>query len=179
MTKLALHSIKVPKVIKINIENNILYAYGQYGNIRINLPNFAKIEFIHSEICVLTTSTFSKSLNKQLGTLYANIKNGIVGISLLHQKRLIINGTGYKFSLNSENLQVQVGFSNTLKFTIPKDISVSLESPTILCLSSMDIVHLGNFCSKIKNTRPINVYTNYGIRYDYEVLKKKIGKKSK
>ena len=103
----------------------------------------------------------------------------IIGVSSKFEKILVLEGVGYKFQLENDKLILNVGFSHPVIFSIPTTIKATLESPTKLILSSINLENVGLLAAKIRNVRPPEPYKGKGIRYSDEVIRRKAGKTRK
>jgi len=111
------------------------------------------------------------------GTYMSHIKNMITGVSKMFEKKLIIEGVGYKGEVSGENLKLALGFSHPVIIPIPENINISVEKNSII-ISGVDKEKVGQFSATIRSKRPPEPYKGKGIRYDGEVIRRKQGKKS-
>lgn len=121
----------------------------------------------------------NSSFIKFFGLFHSLLYNMIEGITNNWSKLLIIEGIGYKFALDNSFLQIFAGFSHKIIFSIPKDIKISLLTQSRIVISGIDKVNVGLFAAKIKNVKKPDPYGGKGIRYNNDVIIKKIGKKER
>lgn len=179
MSKLILHNIEFPSNTSLLIEKNNLIVKGVYGQEKIEIEDI-NIFHISSNCLKILPSTFeNKKYNKFIGTLYSTIKNAIIGVSNLHKKKLLIDGIGYKFGLTTPILKVFAGYNSPISINIPDYITLNLENANTLLITGVNKEKVGAFAAKVKGIRKKNVYTGYGIAYENEQYKRKIGKKIK
>ena len=111
------------------------------------------------------------------GLTRALIFNMVKGVAEGYEKKLEIEGLGYKASLEGENLQLYVGFTHPIKIEAPKGIKFSVEK-NIITVSGADIEKVSQTAAKIRKVKPPEPYKGKGIKYLGEVVRRKVGKKA-
>jgi len=111
------------------------------------------------------------------GTYSSLIKGMIQGVNKAFQKKLIIEGIGYKADAKGSELQLALGFSHPVKVAVPKGLSVTTEKGTIT-VSGIDKELVGRFASELRALKKPEPYKGKGIRYEGEVIRRKQGKKA-
>ena len=104
------------------------------------------------------------------------IQNMVTGVDELFSKTLIAEGVGYKFAIQGKDVVINVGYSHPITMEIPNDLKVAIESPTKLIVSGIDREKVGFFTAEIRKYRPPEPYKGKGLRYDNEVVRRKVGK---
>jgi large subunit ribosomal protein L6 len=92
---------------------------------------------------------------------------------------LEITGVGYRAQLDGKDLVLNMGYSHPVKMVTPKELSVNVESPTIVVVSGMQKDLVGEFAAKIRSVRPPDPYKCKGIEYEGEIIRRKAGKTGK
>ena len=173
---------KLPIIIPTNV--NIVHdkikitVKGKFGTIEKKIPELIKIEENNNSL-IISPKTQTR-VNRSLHGLYRTlINNMIIGVS--EQFKLILNlkGVGYRASIQSQILILNLGYSHPVKIQIPDDISVEIIQNTILTLKGCDKENLGLFASNIRSWRPPEPYKGKGIIYEGEIIKRKAGKSGK
>lgn len=111
------------------------------------------------------------------GTYAAHAANMIAGVTTPFQKKLIIEGIGFKAEVKGEELVLNLGFSHQVKVKIPKGLKVTAEKGA-LTISGVDTELVGQFAAKVRDLKKPEPYKGKGIRYDNEVIRRKQGKKT-
>ncbi len=111
------------------------------------------------------------------GTYASHIINMISGVHKAFEKKLIVEGIGYKSDVKGDELVMSLGFSHPVKEKIPKGLKVTAEK-NIITVSGIDNEQVGQFVAKIRDTKKPEPYKGKGIRYEGEVIRRKEGKKS-
>lgn len=171
-------AIFLPENIIYKIENNKFIVKGIYGTLNQEIFVGLKINIIKN-FCIITRVNNTKILRSLHGLLRTLIYNLILGVTEKFIKIIHIIGIGYKFQLNNNILILFIGYTHSIKFDIPSDLELILETPIKLIIKGINKVNVGLFAGKIKKIRPPEPYKGKGIFYMGEQIKKKIGKKGK
>ena len=111
------------------------------------------------------------------GTYRSLINNAITGVSSGHEKILELNGVGFRANIKGEKLDLQIGFSHDVDFTIPKDIKITVEKQTVIKISGVDKDLVSKICADLKNLKPVEPYKAKGIKEKGQFVLRKEGKK--
>ena len=117
---------------------------------------------------------FSRSL---LGTYASHIKNMIVGVTTGYEKKLILEGVGFKSAVSGKSLDLALGFSHPVKVEIPEGLAVTADK-NLITISGIDKEKVGQFSAYVRSLKKPEPYKGKGFRYDNEVIRRKQGKKS-
>ena len=112
------------------------------------------------------------------GTMRALSNNLIKGVSEGFEKKLEINGVGYRAKLSGEKLELSLGFSHPVVYELPKGVSAEVPSQTEIVLKSTNKQSVGQVASEIRAFRPPEPYKGKGVKYSDEVIKRKESKKA-
>lgn len=113
------------------------------------------------------------------GTYRSLANNIVVGMSKGYEKKLEINGVGYRAAVNGKVLELNLGFSHPVNFEIPADIEISVEKNTNVSIKGIDKQVVGQVAAKIRGFRPPEPYKGKGVKYADEVIVRKAGKTAK
>jgi len=120
----------------------------------------------------------SKQGRAYWGTYRALANNIVVGLSQGYEKKLEINGVGYRGAVNGNVLELQLGFSHPVKYDIPEDIEISIEK-NVVSIKGIDKQTVGQVAAEIRGFRPPEPYKGKGVKYVNEQIIRKAGKTSK
>ena len=124
----------------------------------------------------MTTLDDSKQTNAFHG-LYRNlIHNMVVGVTTGFSKSLVITGVGYRAEVQGKILMLNLGYSNDFFATIPDGLTVTADAQGKVTVSGIDKQQVGEFCSQIRKLRKPEPYKGKGVRYETEVIRRKVGK---
>ncbi len=111
------------------------------------------------------------------GTYASHVSNMIQGVNKAYEKKLIVEGIGFKAEVKGGNLALNLGFSHQIIVAIPKEIKVTSEK-NVITVSGLDKEAVGQFTAKIRALKKPEPYKGKGIRYEGEVIRRKEGKKA-
>jgi large subunit ribosomal protein L6 len=178
MSRIGKKGIDIPKNVKIVIQNDKISVQGKYGNLEREYLNLLNIDVIENQI-LLKRINDTKQTRAYHGLMRALVQNMVTGVDQPYSKTLIAEGVGYKFQLEKTILTLNVGFTHPVKFTIPPNISIKLESATKISISGIDKEKVGFFASQVRSIRPPEPYKGKGILYEGEKILRKAGKTGK
>lgn len=177
MSRLGKKPIALPEKVEVTIEGSVVRVKGPKGElVREFKTDVIAIEKTDEGI-VLTPAandTFSQAL---WGTYASHIDNMIVGVTEGYEKKLIVEGVGFRVGLSGKVLEMSLGFSHTVKIEIPEGLEVSVEKNTIT-ITGIDKELVGSFAAQVRAKKKPEPYKGKGIRYDDEVIRRKQGKKA-
>ena len=176
MSRLAKKPIELPAGVTASMDHKTLTITGPKGSLSKDFRSEISIKLGDStiEVTLKGTDVFARSL---LGTYASHIKNMIAGVTEGYEKKLILEGVGFKSAVSGNILDLALGFSHPIHVEIPKEIKVVTEKNTIVITGvSKDAV--GQFASQIRSLKKPEPYKGKGLRYHDEVIRRKQGKKS-
>jgi large subunit ribosomal protein L6 len=111
------------------------------------------------------------------GTARAQVANLVLGVTKGFEKKLEINGVGYRAALQGKNLQLALGYSHDVVFPIPEGIAITVPKPTEITITGNDSQRVGQVAAEIRSYRPPEPYKGKGVKYVDEFIFRKEGKK--
>nr|AYO28718.1 ribosomal protein L6 [Neotessella volvocina] len=175
MSRIGKREIIIPENVSVNIETNKIKVNGKHGLLERELSNLLKINLKDNKI-LIEINKQTKQANQLHGLSRVLIQNMVTGVDKKFYKILIAEGVGYRFQVEKKLLTLNVGFTNPVKFEIPNDLEVKLESNTKIIINGIDKEKVGLFAAKIRDIRPPEPYKGKGILYDGEKIIRKVGK---
>ena len=160
-------------------------AVFQLGNLSIKGPKGSLDRFFRSDIAItLDGKNISLSVPKEnkltkalWGTYASHIKNMVEGVNNGFEKKLILEGVGYKSEVKGDKLVLALGFSHPVEVPVPQGLAVKAEK-NLLTISGIDKEAVGSFAAKVRALKKPEPYKGKGFRYSDEVIRRKQGKKS-
>jgi large subunit ribosomal protein L6 len=143
-----------------------------------NLPTSIKIIQNDKIINIIPDESLSESY-QLYGTYRSLVNNMIIGVTSGFQKKLELQGVGYRSQVDGKTLILNVGYSHQVKIPSPDGIKLSVEGNTNVTVSGLDKELVGQIAANIRLVRPPEPYKGKGIRYQGEYVRKKIGKAGK
>ena len=177
MARTSIKPISIPEGVDIQQNDEILSFEGKAGSISLllNKLTFLKLE---KENMSFEPVNDSKEALAITGTMRALSLNNIVGVTQGFERKLEINGVGYRANLQWKTLELSLGFSHPVKYEIPEIVQVELPSQTEITLKSIDKQVLGQVAAEIRSIRPPEPYKGKGVKYADEHIRRKESKKS-
>jgi large subunit ribosomal protein L6 len=180
MSRLAKKPIPVPKSVSITIGTDSITLKNSSETVVTNFDNkLLKVSFSNDVININQIDENYQPGSMFAGTLSANLKNTINGLSQGFTKILKIEGVGYKAQIKSGKLALGLGFSHPLELAIPKGVKLEIPSPTEIRISGVDKRVVGQFAAVIRSYKQPEPYNGKGIAYSNEKILRKVGKTAK
>lgn len=176
MSRLAKKPIEIPAGVTVTQDGRTMTITGPKGTLSREFRSEINIVIEGDTILVTLKGkdVFARSL---LGTYAAHIKNMIAGVTTGYEKKLILEGVGFKSALSGNMLDLALGFSHPVKVEIPAGLTVTAEK-NIITISGIDKEQVGQFSAHVRSLKKPEPYKGKGFRYEDEVIRRKQGKKS-
>jgi len=180
MSKIGKKNILIPKESSIKVESNTITISGPKGSKKLSINDkiFSSKINDKNEFQILP---LNKNLDKKTqilwGTYRSLVNNAVKGVSVGHEKTLEISGVGFRANLKGDKLNLQLGYSHDINFSIPKDIKLTVEKQTIIKISGVDKELVSKIASNIKALKPVEPYKGKGIKEKNQFVLRKEGKK--
>lgn len=176
MSRIGNKPIIVPESVEVKIEGQKVIAKGPKGELSIVLRDEVKAEMKDNEIIISLVNEDTRNIHGLSRTLLSNV---IEGVSNGFTKKLLIVGVGYRANKQGDKLNLTLGYSHPVVMDIPKGIEVEVPKPTEIIISGADKQVVGQFAAEIRSKREPEVYLGKGIKYEDEVIRRKVGKAGK
>ena len=175
MSRIGKKLIVVPKEVKVEVKDNAVLVEGVKG--KLSLPLSPRINLEIKDGQVKVSRVADTKMDKSLHGLYrALIVNMIKGVTEGYVKELEIIGVGFKAAVQGDNLNMSLGFSHPVNFSIPAGIKVETPKPTQIVVRGIDKALVGKISTEIRAIFPPEPYKGKGIRFVGEYVRKKVGK---
>lgn len=178
MSRIGKRPITIPAKVQITIDGSQVTVKGPKGELSRVLPDAVTVEQEGETLFVKRhdESRTSRQLHGLSRTLVANM---VEGVSQGFQRRLEIQGVGYRAAVQGRNLTLNVGYSHPVQIEPPEGVQLAVENNTNVLVSGFDKELVGNIAAKIREIRPPEPYKGKGIRYAGEFVRRKAGKAGK
>jgi len=175
MSRIGKIPVKVPGGVKVSFANDEMTVEGPKGKLKQKYHPVITFENKGGEIVVGRTS--EEKQVKAFHGLYRNLLNNMVtGVSAGFNRSLIVTGVGYRAEVQGKLLAMSLGYSNDIYVAIPEGLSVVVDQGGKITISGIDKQRVGEFAAQVRKLRGPEPYKGKGIRYDNEVIKRKVGK---
>ena len=179
MSRIGRMPIAIPAGVTVDIaENNQVTVKGPKGELTRKLASEMKIEKDGEEIKV-TRPNDLKKMKSLHGLTRTLIYNMIVGVTEGYEKKLEVNGVGYRAAKQGKKLTLSLGFSHPVEMEDPEGVEVTVDGQNLIIVKGIDKEKVGQYAAEIREKRPPEPYKGKGIKYDYEVIRRKAGKTGK
>lgn len=178
MSRIGRLPVIIPAGVEVKVDNNNLVTVkGPLGELSQAVDKKIKIKIENNQI-EFSRESENKQVKAKHGLYRKLVFNMVEGVQKLYEKILVLNGVGYKASLDGNTLVLNVGYSHPIKFEQPEGLTIALLSPTQIKVSGIDKTKVGQLAANIKKVRIPDPYHAYGIRYSDEIIARKEGKKA-
>lgn len=179
MSRIGKRPISIPSKVTVEINGQHISVKGAKGSLERVIPSGVKIQQEENNI-VVTPDNDSRTSRERHGLVRTLVANMVEGVSNGFQKRLQIQGVGYRAQSQGSQLTLNVGYSKPVEMTMPSGIQVAVEEKnTEIVIQGIDKELVGNVAATIRAVRPPEVYKGKGIRYKNEFVRRKAGKTGK
>jgi large subunit ribosomal protein L6 len=177
MSRIGRQPITVPAGVIVSVDPGRVTVSGPRGELRAVVPQRMKIDQEDGTITVTrpTERGEDRALHGLTRTLVANM---VEGVTNGFEKRLEIQGVGYRAAMSGTNLELQVGYSHPVRITPRQGIEFEVPAPTQVVVRGIDKQLVGQTAAEIRKVRPPEPYKGKGIRYEGEFVRRKVGKRA-
>ena len=175
MSRVGKQPISIPDKTKVTYSDRMLTVTGAKGTLKqtIHPAVDLKIEDGTMNVTMISEDRNSRALQGLTRSLVANM---VTGVNQEFERKLEINGIGYRAELSGKQIVLHVGYSNPVAFDLPEGISASIEKNNNITLSGIDKQKVGLAAAAIRKIRPPEPYKGKGIKYAEEHIPRKAGK---
>ncbi|MFL5942300.1 MAG: 50S ribosomal protein L6 [Gaiellaceae bacterium] len=177
MSRIGKAPISIPDGVTVTIEPARVAVAGPLGTLQQQVPSRMKIEQRECEVVVTrpTERGEDRALHGLTRTLVANM---VQGVTQGFEKKLEIQGVGYRAALKGTDLELNVGYSHTVTVKPRTGITFEVPTPTEILVKGTDKQMVGQTAAEIRKVRPPEPYKGKGIRYEGEYVRRKVGKRA-
>src|SRR3712207_1567517 len=177
MSRIGKQPIPVPDGVEVTIEAELVRVKGPKGELQERVSRDIAVEQQDGEI-VVTRPTDRGEHRALHGLTRSLIANMIQGVTEGFEKRLEIQGVGYRAALRGKDIELQVGYSHPVSIPAPDGIEFEVPAPTQIVVRGNSKQQVGEIAARIRKTRPPEPYKGKGIRYAGEYVQRKVGKRA-
>ena len=176
MSRIGNKPIPLPSGVKVDIQASTVVVTGPKGKLDREIRPEVSIKEEDGNLVFDTIDESKKSLAMK-GLTRSLVNNMVVGVDIGFQKKLIVEGVGYRMAVEGSSLTLNVGYSNPVNFKLPAGVTATMvDKANIVMLESIDKELLGLTAAKLREVRKPEPYKGKGIRYEGEHIVRKVGK---
>lgn len=178
MSRVGKKLIDIPSGVSVQVNGNHIQVVGPKGNLELMIQHPIEVQVADSQLVVVPSASSKISeITKFWGLYRALIQNLITGVSQGYEKKLQVEGVGYRVSLQGTKLVMALGYSHPVEIEAPKGITFSVEK-NVVTVSGIDKQLVGQIAANIRSKREPEPYKGKGVRYVGEYVRMKEGKKA-
>ena len=177
MSRIGRKPIEVPAGVIVSVDAGRVTVSGPKGELRQIVPQ--RMQIAQEEGTITVTRPTERGEDRALhGLTRTLIASMVEGVTQGFEKRLEIQGVGYRAALAGSNLELQVGYSHSVRITPREGVSFEVPIPTQVIVRGIDKQVVGQTAAEIRKVRPPEPYKGKGIRYEGEYVRRKVGKRA-
>ena len=180
MSRLGKKPVDIVKGAKVKYASGVLHVEGPKGKLKLSIPSEVVVDVQEKDnkINVQQGNGAEKRVKAFHGLYRSMIQNMIVGVTQGYEKRLELNGVGFRAKVEGKKLEINAGYSHPILITIPEGITVGVENKnTLIIINGADKHMVGQIAANVRNSYPPEPYKGKGIKYAEEVIRRKKGKR--
>ncbi len=176
MSRIGKKPVPVPAGVTANVAGQLVKIKGSKGELSFEVPDDVSVAMDNGAIAVQPRSQ-SKRARSLWGTSRARVANLVLGVTTGFEKKLEINGVGYKAAVNGKVLKLSLGYSHDIDYPIPEGVAIVTPKPTEIVITGIDKQVVGQTAAEIRDYRGPEPYKGKGVKYAGEFIFRKEGKK--
>jgi large subunit ribosomal protein L6 len=175
MSRIGKKIIEIPGNVNVRLDGNLIFVKGPKGELKKELHPAVRVSIDGTQLQVTVEKPEDNKQNALWGLFRSIISNMVFGVANGYEKKLEINGIGYKAAVSGRNLILNVGYSHPVEFALPEGINCVVEK-NIVTINGADKQVVGEVAAQIRRVRKPEPYLGKGIKYLEEVIRRKAGK---
>jgi large subunit ribosomal protein L6 len=176
MSRIGKKPVTIPSGVTATVEGQTVKMKGPKGQLSFVVHDDVEVKFENGVVKVAPRVQTNRA-QAMYGTARAQVANLVAGVTKGFEKKLEINGVGYRAALQGKNLQLALGYSHDVVYPIPEGIAITVPKPTEIVIVGNDSQRVGQVAAEIRSYRPPEPYKGKGVKYVDEFIFRKEGKK--
>ncbi|MHC2577790.1 large subunit ribosomal protein L6 [Bradyrhizobium diazoefficiens] len=176
MSRVGKRPVPVPSGVTATVDGQTVKMKGPKGQLQFVVHDDVEVKLESGQIKVNPRVETNRA-RALYGTARAQVANLVEGVTKGFEKKLEITGVGYRAAMQGKNLQLALGYSHDVIYTIPEGITITVPKPTEITVTGSDIQRVGQIAAEIRSYRPPEPYKGKGVKYVGEFIFRKEGKK--
>lgn len=176
MSRVGKRPVAVPSGVTATVDGQTVKMKGPKGQLQFVVHDDVEVKLESGQIEVNPRVETNRA-RALYGTARAQVANLVEGVTKGFEKKLEITGVGYRAAMQGKNLQLALGYSHDVVYTIPEGITITVPKPTEITVTGSDIQRVGQVAAEIRSYRPPEPYKGKGVKYVGEFIFRKEGKK--
>ena len=176
MSRIGKKPISIPDGVTASVDGQTVTAKGPKGELKFVVNDEVLVAMEDGAVSV-QPRTQSKDARSKWGMSRTMISNIMAGVKQGFERKLEINGVGYRAAMQGKNIQLSLGYSHEVVYQVPEGVTAACPKPTEIVLNGIDKQQLGQVAAEIREFRPPEPYKGKGVKYAEETINRKEGKK--
>ena len=176
MSRIAKNPVVLPKGVEVKIDGQALSVKGTKGNLEMTINENVVVNQ-QDNVLTFAASGGGKSGIAMSGTTRALVNNMVLGVSSGFEKKLVLNGVGYRAKASGKSLNLTLGFSHPVDYQLPEGVTAETPTQTEILVKGIDKQAVGQAAAEIRAYRPPEPDKGKGVRYEDEHVRRKEAKK--
>lgn len=176
MSRIASNPVSLPAGVDVKFNGQEITVKGAKGTLSLVVNNHVDVKQEEKSLMFSATSG-GKDGVALAGTTRALVNNMVIGVSQGFERKLVLNGVGYRAKASGKVLNLTLGFSHPIDYELPEGVTAETPSQTEIVLKSVDKQLLGQAAAEVRGFRPPEPYKGKGVRYEDEYVRRKDAKK--
>jgi large subunit ribosomal protein L6 len=180
MSRIGKNPLSIPAGVDVQVSGQAVKVKGKLGELSLDIHNDVSVAMADEEgqkVLKFQPKSASPMAMQIWPTMRILVKNMIVGVTTGYQKKLQIQGVGYRANMQGQDLVLALGFSHEVRYRIPEGIKLKVDNQTEIEITGIDKQKVGQVAANIRGYKPPEPYKGKGIRYVGEYVVRKEGKK--
>lgn len=177
MSRVAKNPVKVPAGVEVKIAGDHFSVKGPKGTLEMKIHPAVEVAQDGVELKFALRQNVNIAVKAMAGTTRALVNNMVTGVSQGFERKLLLNGVGYRAQAKGKVLNLTLGFSHPIDYQLPDGITAETPSQTEILIKGIDKQLVGQVAAEVRGFRPPEPYKGKGVRYADEVVHRKEAKK--
>ncbi len=175
MSRIGKLPVAVPQGVTVTAAKGSVVVKGPKGELSQDIRSEVEV-LVKDQTVLVNRKNDSKQARAYHGLYRKLIFNMVTGVSQGFTRVLLINGVGYRAEVKGNSLLLNLGYSNPIEYVISNGLTITCDGPSKIIVSGIDLQKVGQACAEIRSLRPPEPYKGKGIKYEYEKIRRKVGK---
>ena len=176
MSRVAKNPVTLPAGVELKLSDQLISVKGSKGSLELALHDQVEVK-LDNGVVTFAARNSSKISRAMSGTVRSLVSNMVLGVDKGFEKKLQLNGVGYRAKASGKTLNLTLGFSHPVDYVLPEGVSAETPSQTEIVIKGVDKQQVGQVAAEIRAFRPPEPYKGKGVRYADEHVRRKEAKK--
>ena len=176
MSRVAKAPVQIPAGVEVMLADDKIAVKGKQGSLELNVHSSVAISQ-EENVLLFAPKNNDKQANAMAGTFRSLVNNMVTGVSVGFEKKLVLQGVGYRAKATGSTLNLNLGFSHPIDYELPAGVTAETPSQTEIVIKGVDKQAVGQVAAEIRGYRPPEPYKGKGVRYADEIVRRKEAKK--